>query len=53
MSFLKRPRTETFYHWIDAISLDQDDEEEKASQIPRVKEIYENAAYVFADLGPA
>jgi hypothetical protein len=53
MSFLKRPRTETFYYWIDAISLDQDDEEEKASQIPRMKEIYENAAYVFADLGPA
>jgi hypothetical protein len=53
MFFLKRPRTETFYYWIDAISLDQDDEEEKASQIPRMKEIYENAAYVFADLGPA
>jgi hypothetical protein len=53
MFLLNRPRTETFYYWIDAISLDQDDEEEKVSQIPRMKEIYENAAYVFADLGPA
>jgi hypothetical protein len=51
MFFLKRPWTETFYYWIDAISLNRDDEEEKASQIPRMKEIYKNAAYVLRTWG--
>ena len=38
---------------IDRLCLDQNNEEEKCSQIPRMKEIYKQAFCVFADLGSA
>jgi hypothetical protein len=39
--------------WIDAICINQNDNVEKSGQIPRMREIYENAAVVHAELGPA
>lgn len=52
MFFLLRPQPFASEFWI-AICLDQNNNEEKYSQIPRMKEIYEQATHVFADLGPA
>lgn len=57
--FLRRPRndriarTESMYFWIDAICINQEDEKEKALQIPLMKLIYEGSLYVHAELGPA
>jgi hypothetical protein len=39
--------------WIDAISINQDDEEEKAVQVSRMGDIYRTAHQVLAWLGPA
>jgi hypothetical protein len=39
--------------WVDAICISQSDNVEKSGRIPRMREIYENAAVVHAELGPA
>jgi hypothetical protein len=39
--------------WIDAICINQSDEDEKASQVKMMKQIYEKAAHVHAWLGPS
>ncbi|KAI1267161.1 heterokaryon incompatibility protein-domain-containing protein [Xylariaceae sp. FL1019] len=40
------------YYWMDAICLNQDDIEEKSTQIPRMMEIYHAASRVIIWLGP-
>ncbi|KAL8784527.1 MAG: hypothetical protein Q9195_009004 [Heterodermia aff. obscurata] len=52
MFFLTRTR-EAAVFWIDAICINQDDLDEKSQQIPRMKEIYQNARMVVAELGSA
>lgn len=39
------------YHWIDAICLNQEDVDEKSSQVPRMMEIYQTAYVVLVWLG--
>jgi hypothetical protein len=41
-----------YEYWIDAICIDQRNAEEKATQIPMMREIYESSHCVLADLGP-
>ena len=55
MFFLRRrrPFSNPLRYWIDAICINQSDMDEKAQQIPRMAEIYENASLVHAELGPA
>ena len=53
MFFLRRKRKSTPAFWIDAICINQDDMNEKSEQIGRMREIYQNAIRVCADLGPA
>jgi heterokaryon incompatibility protein (HET) len=53
MYFLRRPREEQSYWWIDAISINQDDVEDKSVQIPLMRQIYESADFVHVELGPA
>ena len=53
MFFLRRQRKSTPAFWIDAICINQDDMDEKTEQIGRMREIYQSAMRVYADLGPA
>lgn len=53
MFFLSRPQPFASRFWIDAMCLDQENGEEKSSQLPRMGEIYGQAYQVFADLGSA
>lgn len=59
MFFLRRPRNDPISvsrpvrFWIDALCINQGDNQEKASQIPLMRQIYENALCVHAELGPA
>jgi hypothetical protein len=48
-----RPKPIKSERWIDAIYLYQDNDEDKAHQIPQIKEIYEQANHAFTELGPA
>jgi Heterokaryon incompatibility protein (HET) len=50
---LRRPRDRPLRFWIDAICIDQDNLNEKSVQIPMMRKIYEYAAAVYAELGPA
>ncbi|KAI2622447.1 heterokaryon incompatibility protein-domain-containing protein [Hypoxylon sp. NC1633] len=49
---LRDPRHRTFL-WIDALCINQADEDEKSTQIPLMPEIYRNASTVVIWLGPA
>jgi hypothetical protein len=53
MFFLRRPREHPMLFWIDAICINQDDLQEKSVQIQLMKQIYENASDIHAELGPA
>lgn len=46
-----RERLGDFRIWIDAVCINQDDDEEKASQIPLMGEIYSRASHVYVWLG--
>ncbi|GAP82871.1 putative HET-6OR heterokaryon incompatibility protein [Rosellinia necatrix] len=41
------------YLWVDAICINQPDNEEKSWQVASMKSVYEQAAFVFAWLGPS
>ena len=41
------------YLWVDAVCINQNDNEERGRQVRRMKDIYEKAMFVFAWLGPA
>jgi hypothetical protein len=45
------PRTRTF--WIDSICINQDDEQERSAQVPKMREIYVKAKATMSWLGPA
>lgn len=47
-----RSLAEPQYLWLDAICLNQDDDTEKAQQIPRMGDIYQQAEGVYIWLGP-
>ena len=53
MFFLRRERKISYAFWIDALCIDQDNKDEKDEQIGRMRDIYQNALRVYADLGPA
>ncbi|OCK75956.1 HET-domain-containing protein, partial [Lepidopterella palustris CBS 459.81] len=42
---------DAFYLWVDAICIDQNNMEEKATQIPLMRDIYETAFAAFAFMG--
>jgi Heterokaryon incompatibility protein (HET) len=42
---------DAFYLWVDAICIDQNNMEEKATQVPLMRDIYETAFAVFAFVG--
>ncbi len=51
--FFHSPRfVENTLYWVDIICLNQNDDSERAEQILRIREIYENAKHVHAELGP-
>ena len=52
MFYLRRVCRNPLLLWIDALCLNQDDKAEKSQQILRMREIYENAGSVLAELGP-
>jgi hypothetical protein len=52
MYFLRRQRTKHKQFWIDAICINQNDLDEKAIQIPLMRQIFADAANVHAELGP-
>jgi hypothetical protein len=53
MYFLRRTRDDSQAFWIDAICIDQNNTDEKAQQIPLMRQIYADAFAVYAELGPA
>jgi Heterokaryon incompatibility protein (HET) len=53
MYALRRPRDRRLRFWIDAICINQDNLNEKSIQVPMMREIYEYAAAVYVELGPA